>query len=85
MQTLLRNEFDLLINDSVFRVMPPPSITVSDDLTNSLELSAEEVKKMGDVRALVSQLYEKLNVEEFQMLQEKKLMQVRNVVLFYIQ
>ncbi len=36
------------------------------------ELSAEEVARMGDVRALVGQLYEALHVEEHQVGQSSR-------------
>lgn len=51
-QTLLKSDFDLVINDFAHRVTPPPaemSLATLDD---------EELKRMGDVRALVGQLYE---------------------------
>ena len=45
-----------------FRVIPPFEKAV----VGPAELSAEEVARMGDVRALVGQLYEALHVEEHQ-------------------
>ncbi len=62
-QTLLKTgEFQLLINDVPYSVRPPEgSLTVGPT-----GLSAEEVARMGDVRALVGQLYEALHVEEHQ-------------------
>jgi len=69
-QTLFEQEFDLYINDTVYRVMPP-----------QLEgLSKEELKKISDVKHLVSQLYEALNIEEHQLAKEKELLQELEVL-----
>lgn len=53
-QTLMKSDFDLVINDLSHRVQPPP-FDVGAGLVN---IDEEEVKRMGDVRALVGQLYE---------------------------
>jgi len=61
-QTLFDQEFSLHINDSEILVQPP-----------KLEsLSREELKKISDVKNLVSQLYEALNIEEFQLNKEQE-------------
>jgi len=62
-QTLFDQRFKLCINDTEWLVEPP-----------RLEsLSGEELKKISDVKSLVSQLYEALNIEEFQVGREKEL------------
>ncbi len=67
-QTLLQSgAFELVVNDTVFIVNPP-----KQDEDNK-ELSLEEVQRLGDVRGLVGQLYEALNVDEFQAEQERRL------------
>ena len=53
-QTLMKSDFDLLINDVAYRVRPPP-VEQSVGLTT---LSDDELQRMGDVRGLVGQLYE---------------------------
>ena len=59
-QSLLQaKNFDLVINETTYRVTPPSL----DDSSSSIEclsgaLSEEQVKRMGDVRLLVGQLYE---------------------------
>ena len=50
------------------RVIPPFEKAV----VGPAELSAEEVARMGDVRALVGQLYEALHVEEHQVGQSSR-------------
>ena len=50
----MKSDFDLVINDFVYRVQPPP-FEVSTGLST---LDDNEVKRMGDVRALVGELYE---------------------------
>ena len=72
---MLRDDFQLVINDTSYSVTPPSSLTVTPDLGEPLRLSEDEIQRLGDVRALVGQLYENLNVEEFQMLQERRLLQ----------
>jgi hypothetical protein len=54
-QTLMQSDFDLMVNDVSYKVQPPP-FDVNTGLTSSM--SGEELKRMGDVRALVGQLYE---------------------------
>ena len=53
-QTLMQSDFDLVINDVTLRVATPPFQSSS---TSSLVVD-DEMKRMGDVRALVGQLYE---------------------------
>jgi len=62
-QTLFDQSFVLRINNQEYSVTPP-----------QLEsLSKEELKKISDVKHLVSQLYEALNIEEFQLNKEQEL------------
>jgi len=69
-QTLFDQEFYLHINDNEFLVEPP-----------QLEsLSREELKKISDVKNLVSQLYEALNIEEFQLEREQHLVKELEVL-----
>jgi hypothetical protein len=52
-QTLLQKEFDLVVNETSYRVEP------SDKLKLVTEgFSQNELDRLGDVRALVGQLYE---------------------------
>ena len=62
-QTLFDQEFCLQINDNEFKVNPPVIES----------LSKEELQKISDVKLLVSQLYEALNIEEFQLSREQEL------------
>merc|ERR1712113_221975 len=55
--------FTLQINDNEFQVKPPAIES----------LSKEELQKISDVKLLVSQLYEALNIEEFQLSREQEL------------
>ncbi len=66
-QTLLQEDFDLVINDTSYRVHPPPATT--------MEISEQEQHRLGDVRNLVGQLYEALNMEEHQARQERRLVE----------
>jgi len=68
-QTLMKSDFDLVINDVAYHVQPPPF----EQTVGVTTLSDEELQRMGDVRGLVGQLYEALNVEEYQVQQEQKL------------
>jgi len=68
-QMLMKSDFDLVINDFVYRVQPPP-FEVGTGLST---LDDNEVRRMGDVRALVGELYEALHVEEYQAVHEQKL------------
>jgi len=62
-QTLFDQEFTLSINDTEYKVSPP-----------ELEsLSKEDLRKISDVKLLVSQLYEALNIEEYQLAREQEL------------
>lgn len=60
-ETLLQEDFKLLINDSTYRVRTP----------EHEKLTSEEVKRVDDVKALVSKLYETLHVEDFHVQREK--------------
>lgn len=62
-QTLFDQEFTLHINDTEYFVNPPVIES----------LSKEELKKISDVKNLVSQLYEALNIEEYQLNREQGL------------
>ncbi len=68
-QTLKVDDLPKYATNFVFfppsRVIPPFEKAV----VGPAELSAEEVARMGDVRALVGQLYEALHVEEHQVRQ----------------
>ncbi len=68
-QTLMRSDFDLVINDFAYHVKPPPFETTTALAT----VDDGDLRNMGDVRALVGQLYEALNVEEYQAQQEQRL------------
>jgi len=62
-QTLFDQKFLLSINDSEYLVSPP-----------QLEsLSKEDLRKISDVKLLVSQLYEALHIEEYQLAREQEL------------
>jgi len=62
-QTLFDDKFILHINDSEYIVCPP-----------QLEsLSKEDLRKISDVKLLVSQLYEALHIEEYQLAREQEL------------
>jgi len=62
-QTLFDQKFVLSINDSDYEVTPP-----------QLEsLSKEDLRKISDVKLLVSQLYEALHIEEYQLAREQEL------------
>jgi len=62
-QTLFDQKFILSINDTDYDVMPP-----------ELEsLSKEDLRKISDVKLLVSQLYEALNIEDYQLAREQEL------------
>ena len=57
-QTLMKSDFDLVINDFAYRVQPPPFEVGSGVST----LDDNEIKRMGDVRCLVGELYEVRNL-----------------------
>merc|ERR1711935_189249 len=69
-QTLMKSDFDLVINDFAHRVQPPP-FEVGAGLNTPLD--EKDGRRLGDVRALVGELYEALHVEEHQARQEQKL------------
>ncbi|CAK1552859.1 unnamed protein product [Leptosia nina] len=62
-EALLENDFRLVINDTEYYVKSPPQE----------RLSAEEITRLSDVRNLVNQLYEALNVREHQIKKEREL------------
>ena len=51
----MKSDFDLVINDFAYRVQPPP-FEVGAGLNTPLD--DNEVRRLGDVRALVGELYE---------------------------
>ena len=53
LQTLLQKEFDLVMNEKTYRVEPSEKV-----LTSTGGFSQDELDRLGDVRALVGQLYE---------------------------
>ena len=54
-QTLMKSDFDLVINDFAHRVQPPP-FEVGAGLNTPLD--EKDGRRLGDVRALVGELYE---------------------------
>lgn len=62
-ECLLESDFRLLINDIEYYVKSPPQE----------RLSNEEVTRLSDVRNLVNQLYEALNVREHQIRKEREI------------
>ncbi|XP_050518447.1 calcium uniporter protein, mitochondrial isoform X1 [Diabrotica virgifera virgifera] len=62
-ETLLDDDFKLVINDSCYNVMSPKHERVT----------GEEIQRLNDVKNLVSQLYEAMHVQEHQLSKEKEL------------
>ncbi|XP_037299459.1 calcium uniporter protein, mitochondrial isoform X2 [Manduca sexta] len=62
-ESLFEADFRLIINDTEYYVKSPPQE----------RLSNEEVTRLSDVRNLVNQLYEALNVREHQIRKEREL------------
>ncbi|XP_076348876.1 calcium uniporter protein, mitochondrial-like isoform X3 [Tachypleus tridentatus] len=62
-ETLMQEDFHLIINDFVYCVSPPPLG----------KLTAEEMKDLSDVKRQVAKLYGVLHVDEHQIEQERKL------------
>ncbi|XP_045446350.1 calcium uniporter protein, mitochondrial [Melitaea cinxia] len=62
-ESLLENDFRLLINDTEYYVKSP----------TQERLSPEEITRLSDVRNLVNQLYEALNVREHQIRKEREI------------
>ncbi|XP_049866412.1 calcium uniporter protein, mitochondrial isoform X2 [Pectinophora gossypiella] len=62
-EALLEHDFRLIINDTEYYVKSPAQE----------RLSAEEVTRLSDVRNLVNQLYEALNVREHQIRKEREI------------
>ncbi|XP_071440063.1 calcium uniporter protein, mitochondrial [Hetaerina americana] len=63
-EALMERDFCLVINDTVYHVATPPQE----------KLSLEEVRRLSNVRNLVNQLYEALNVDEHQLKKERELL-----------
>jgi len=59
----MEDDFKLTVNDNVYVVNTP----------RQERLTKEEVRQLSDVRNLVNQLYEALNVEEHQLNKEREL------------
>jgi len=62
-ESLMENDFDLVINDVVYHVASPPRERISK----------EEMERLSDVQNLVMQLYEALHVNEHQLKKERQL------------
>ncbi|XP_055610494.1 calcium uniporter protein, mitochondrial isoform X2 [Uranotaenia lowii] len=62
-ETLMDDEFWLHLNDRQYHVKPP----------KREKITSEELTRLGDVQALVAQLYEALNVGEHQIRKEREL------------
>jgi hypothetical protein len=67
-------EFELHINNSRYKIIPPRLET----------LSSEELKKISDVKYLISELYEALNIQEFQLQKEAEIQKVSFFAVFRI-
>ncbi|KAK8396976.1 hypothetical protein O3P69_005164 [Scylla paramamosain] len=63
-ESLLMNDFDLIINDVRYRVEVP----------SGQKLTLEELSDMGDVRQLVNKLYMALNVDQHQIMKERDIL-----------
>ena len=63
-EALMENDFDLIINDIRHRVSTP----------ETERLSQEQLTTLSDVRNLVAQLYEGLQVEQHQLMKERVLL-----------
>uniref|UniRef100_A0A1I8GPK2 Calcium uniporter protein n=2 Tax=Macrostomum lignano TaxID=282301 RepID=A0A1I8GPK2_9PLAT len=64
-ESLLRRDFDVQLNDQRFAVTVPESPVVTH----------ESVDQLADVKAMISQLHSALNTPEYQLAKEKELMQ----------
>ncbi|XP_057660971.1 calcium uniporter protein, mitochondrial isoform X1 [Diorhabda carinulata] len=62
-ETLLDDDFKLVINDCSYNVISPKHERVT----------GEEIQRLNDIKNLVSQLYEAMHVEEHQISKEKEL------------
>ncbi|XP_065334289.1 calcium uniporter protein, mitochondrial isoform X1 [Cloeon dipterum] len=62
-ESLMENDFQLVMNDISYKVVTP----------HQERLSQDEIKHLSDVRNLVNQLYEALNVGEHQLSKEREL------------
>lgn len=62
-ESLMQNDFQLIVNDVVYHVHPPAAE----------KISLEELQRLSNVRNLVNTLYEALNVEEHQLTKEREL------------
>jgi hypothetical protein len=63
-EALMENDFDLIVNDIRYRVATP----------EKERLSQEQLTTLSDVRNLVAQLYEGLQVEQHQLTKERHLL-----------
>lgn len=63
---LEEDEFYITINDTRYRVVIPP-------MTKLTSFTKDDIEKLSDVRLLVSQLYETLNVKEYHAHKEREL------------
>ncbi|CAL4089433.1 unnamed protein product, partial [Meganyctiphanes norvegica] len=63
-ESVLLEDFDLVINDTAYRVAVPPD----------QKKTQEELADMGDVRQLVNKLYTAMNVDQHQVLKERELL-----------
>ncbi|XP_023015683.2 mitochondrial calcium uniporter isoform X1 [Leptinotarsa decemlineata] len=62
-ETLLDDDFKLIINDNSYNVNTPKQERVT----------GEEIQRLNDVKNLVSQLYEAMHIQEHQITKEKEL------------
>ncbi|XP_059474718.1 calcium uniporter protein, mitochondrial [Neocloeon triangulifer] len=74
-ESLMENDFCLVMNDVSYTVVTP----------HQERLSQEEIKQLSDVRNLVNQLYEALNVGEHQLSKERELFSQLEVLKEQIQ
>ncbi|KAJ8669087.1 hypothetical protein QAD02_000346 [Eretmocerus hayati] len=63
-ETLLMDDFHLVINDKVYPVSPPPPI----------EAPKENLRQLRDLQALISQLYDTFNAREYHAELEREVM-----------
>ncbi|GAB6028155.1 hypothetical protein CHUAL_002365 [Chamberlinius hualienensis] len=64
-ESLMQEDFHLVVNDVVYHVSPPPSE----------RLTHEQLEHLSNVRHVVSVLYEALSVDEHQLRKERELLQ----------
>ncbi|XP_044750946.1 calcium uniporter protein, mitochondrial isoform X2 [Coccinella septempunctata] len=69
-ETLLEDDFKLVINDKTYNVSCP----------KQERLTGEEIKRLADIKNMVHQLYEVLNIEEHNVLKENEIVrEIENV------